>query len=130
MITFILSTAICFIYLSGKSQRNAQAFDSIASARHGLHSGLHASNIASTLAVNAPTISAEHSQDSNIAMVALPKTTDDLMSPLVQPVLLDLTVIAILLFLLHSIVLHPLQQLHIILPDVEGDPTGVTHRQQ
>lgn len=133
MITLILSATICCIYLCGEGQRNTQAFDSIGNERRGLHSGLHTSNIASTLAVSASTISADHSKGSSLAMAAAREiltTTGGLMNPLVQTVLLDLTILVILLFLLHSIVLHPLHQLHIVLPDAEGDPTGSSHRQR
>lgn len=126
MIALILSATISCIHLCGEDHIRAT------SERHGLHSGLRASNTASPLAVANSTVVAGHSKGRNIAMVAaseiLPTTADSPVSPLVGSVLLDLTILVILLFLLRSIVLHPLRQLHSALPHVEDDATGSSHR--
>lgn len=123
MVALILSAAISCIYLCGEEHTR------VASERSGLHSGLRASNTAAPLAT--ATSTPNTGQDRGITMVAasgtLPMTADGPISPLAGSVLLDLTVLAILLFLLRSIVLHPFRQLHSALPHVE-DGTTSSHR--
>ena len=111
MIAFILIAAISCIYPCGEEHARAASERRAPTATSTLNTG----------------------QDRGITMVAasetLPTTAAGPISPLVGSVLLELTVLAILLFLLRSIVLHPLRQLHSALPHVEDDATGSSHRQ-
>lgn len=110
MIAFILSAAISCIYPCGEEHTRAASERRVATATSTLNTD----------------------QDRHITMVAasdtLPMTAAGPISPLVGFVLLDLTVLAILLFLLRSIVLHPLRQLHSALPQVEEDAPGSSHQ--
>lgn len=110
MIAFILSAAIACIYPCGEEHSRATSERRVATVTSTLNTG----------------------QDCGIAMTAasepLPMAAASPISPPVGFVLLDLTVLAILLFLLRSIVLHPLRQLHSALPQVEDDAPGSSHR--
>jgi hypothetical protein len=110
MVAFILSATISCIYPGGEEHTRAASERRVATATSTLNTG----------------------QDRHITMVAasetLPMTAAGPISPLIRSVLLDLTVLAILLFLLRSIVLHPLRQLHSALPQVEEDAPGSSHQ--